>query len=145
MKVIMIQWLQCFLCVGGVTPLFPTQMFKNLKINIKKTVASLLVCCLLFGSLSLSSCSPKNNLTNRNGTNSDGTTDIKEEKESGKVGDSNENKDESPTSRTMAQSWANWLLTVFGARTPKTARKDGRDLHPLPLATWSLPEVWVFS
>ena len=42
----------------------------NLKINIKKPIASLVVCCLLFGSLTLgsltlSSCSPKNNPVNR--------------------------------------------------------------------------------
>ena len=47
----------------------------DLKINIKKPIASLLVCYLLFGSLTFSSCSPKNNsagsMTNRRVINPD--------------------------------------------------------------------------
>ena len=53
----------------------------NLKINIKKLVASLLVCCLLFGSLTLSSCSPKNNPASRVIPDFDAISDAVEDEE----------------------------------------------------------------
>ena len=93
---------------------------KALTTSVKDIVSLLVICCLLFGSLTigagtlsliLSSCSPKNNLINRDGLKPDGTAAHMEKKKVEKNKDDEKNKPKingrSPLVTPKGSAWWN--------------------------------------